>query len=138
MRMPRICPATFSASAGVLASLMPPALPRLPAGTCAFTTQGPIFAAAIAASAALMHKMPRGTGMPAGARISDFAACSSKFMICFLLVAAMRTVEGRLPLPERCAELRPYFFQYAPNNSSSLGLSSGMVVTRWVMLRKCL
>ena len=59
---------------------MPPALPRLPAGTCALMTQGPIFAAAIAASAAVMQSVPRGTGMPAGVRISDFAACSSKFM----------------------------------------------------------
>ena len=69
-----------AASAGVPASLMPPALPRLPAGTCALTTQGPILAAAIAASASEMQTMPRGTGIPAGARINDFAACSSKFM----------------------------------------------------------
>ena len=112
--MPRIWPATFSASSGVLASLMPPALPRLPVGTCAFTTHGPICAAAIAASFALMHSMPRGTAMPAGARISAFAACSSKFITCRISSSRRRTA------------------------ASSLGLSSGMVVTRWVMLRKFL
>src|SRR5262245_35454730 len=80
MRIPRICPAAFCASSGVPASLMPPALPRLPVGTCALITQGPIFAAAIAASDALMHRIARGTGIPAGVRISDFAACSSKFI----------------------------------------------------------
>ncbi len=32
----------------------------------------------------------------------------------------------------------PYFAQYLPNSASSLGLSSGMVVTRWVMLMKFL
>ncbi len=33
---------------------------------------------------------------------------------------------------------RPYLFQCGPNSSSSLGLSSGITVTRCVMLRKCL
>src|SRR5262245_11189680 len=80
MRMPRIWLAACFASSGPAASLIPPALPRLPVGTCAFTTQGPIFAAAIAASAALMQSVPRGTGMPAGVKTSDFAAYSSKFM----------------------------------------------------------
>src|SRR5262245_23600358 len=80
MRMPIIWRAACLASSGPAASLMPPALPRLPAGTCAFTTQGPIFAAAIAASAVLMQRMPRGTGMPAGVKTSDFAAYSSKFI----------------------------------------------------------
>src|SRR5215467_8741428 len=80
MRIPRICPAALCASSGVGASLMPPALPRSPVGTCALITQGPIFAAAIAASAAVIHRIPRGTGIPAGVRISDFAACSSKFI----------------------------------------------------------
>ena len=32
----------------------------------------------------------------------------------------------------------PYFSQCAPNNSSSDGLSSAIVVTKWVMLMKCL
>src|SRR5690348_3343888 len=86
MLMPRICPANFSASAGVLASLMPPALPRFPVGTCAFTTHGPICAAALAASFALMHRMPRGTGMAAGASTSALAAFSSKFMGTLLAV----------------------------------------------------
>src|SRR6187402_2466821 len=80
MRMPRICAAASSASSGPAASLIPPALPRLPAGTCAFTTQDPMFAATIAASAALMQSLPHGTGMPAGVKTCDFAACSSKFM----------------------------------------------------------
>src|SRR6185437_6183687 len=80
MRMPRICPAASLASSGPAASLIPPALPRLPAGTCALTTQGPIFAAAMAASAGLMQSLPRGTGMPAGVKTSDFEAYSSKFM----------------------------------------------------------
>jgi hypothetical protein len=59
---------------------MPPALPRFPTGTCALTTQGPICAAAIAASFALRHRIARSTGMAAGASTSDLAACSSKFI----------------------------------------------------------
>jgi hypothetical protein len=80
MRIPRPRLAACFASSGPAASLIPPALPRLPAGTCALTTQGPIFAAAMAASAALIQSAPRGTGMPAGVKTSDFAACSSKFI----------------------------------------------------------
>jgi hypothetical protein len=38
----RIAAATAPASSGLSAVLIPPALPRLPVGTWAFTTQGPI------------------------------------------------------------------------------------------------
>src|SRR5215475_2035422 len=78
--MPRICSAVLRASSDVRASLMPPAFPRLPAGTCALTTQGPIFVAAVAASAAVLQSIPRSVGMPAAFRTSDLAACSSKFI----------------------------------------------------------
>src|SRR5665647_1407207 len=89
MVMPRIWPAICSASAAVPASLMPPALPRLPVGTCALTTQGPICVAAFFACAAVVHRMPRGIGIPAGPSTSDFAACSSKFI---MLSAVFRPV----------------------------------------------
>src|SRR5262245_7967273 len=59
---------------------MPPALPRLPAGTCALITQGPSLAAAMAASAAFVQRTPCGTGTPAACKTNDLAACSSKFI----------------------------------------------------------
>src|SRR3989304_56543 len=92
--MPRICDATCSASAGVLASLMPPALPRLPVGPWALPPQGPISPAAVAAPAAPVTRMPRGTGMPAGESTSDFAACSSKFMNLLAVFFPMRAVQS--------------------------------------------
>src|SRR5689334_21160457 len=100
MRMPMIFSAACPASSGDPASLIPPALPRFPVGTCALITQGPILAAAIAASAAEMHSRPRGTGILAGARISDFAACSSKFMRVSLLQCLSCVVAG-LSRPSR-------------------------------------
>ncbi len=39
-------------------------------------------------------------------------------------------------LPDGVHQSRPYFAIYAPNKSSSVGLSSAKVVTRWVMLMK--
>src|SRR5262245_27212350 len=78
--MPSICVAAFRASSGVPARLMPPALPRLPAGTCALITQGPSLAAAMAASAAFVQRTPCGSGMPAARKTNDLAACSSKFI----------------------------------------------------------
>jgi hypothetical protein len=45
----------------------------------------------MAASAPLIQSVPRGTGMPAGVKTSDFAACSSKFiqqLMAFAIVMA--------------------------------------------------
>src|SRR3546814_176603 len=76
--MPRMAPAWLRASAGSAASRMPPALPRLPVGTCAFTTQGPISRAAASASAAFDARRASGTSILAAAS-SGLAAFSSKF-----------------------------------------------------------
>src|SRR5262245_38748663 len=78
MRMPRTSAAARSASSGVAASLIPPALPRLPAATCALTTEGPSAAAAALASAGLAQSTLRGTAMPAGVSTLALPTCSSK------------------------------------------------------------
>ena len=77
--MARIARAALAASSAVSAVLIPPALPRLPAGTCAFTTQAPSSAAAEDASSAEVTSLLFGTAMPA-ASSNGFAACSSKFI----------------------------------------------------------
>src|SRR5690606_28537884 len=71
MRMPRIFPATSFASAGDFASLTPPALPRPPACTCAFTTTvEPNCCAARSTSSGVVATTPGGTGTPCAVRIS--------------------------------------------------------------------
>src|ERR1700746_592730 len=70
MSLPMICSAAARASSGVRASLMPPALPRPPTGTCAFTATGPSRAHAAAASSGVCATPPGGTAMPSAARIS--------------------------------------------------------------------
>src|SRR5450830_2051512 len=77
--MPMMALAWVLASSGVAASLMPPALPRLPVGTWALTTTGPIRAATSTASSGVFASPPLGTAMPCLAR-SGLAACSSKFI----------------------------------------------------------
>src|SRR5438552_14954061 len=63
--MPRIWPAACSAAAGSSASLMPPALPRPPACTCALTTTLPLSRWAIArACAGVSATSPFGTATP--------------------------------------------------------------------------
>src|SRR4030095_1740174 len=63
--MPRICCAARWAPSGSSASLIPPALPRPPACTCAFTTTLPPRRAATArASAGVVAASPAGTGTP--------------------------------------------------------------------------
>ena len=79
MVMPRMLAAAALASSALAASLMPPALPRLPVGTCALTTHGPIRRAASPASSGVRASTPFGVAIPA-ARNSGLAACSSKFM----------------------------------------------------------
>ena len=64
MSMPMIWPAAARASSAVLASLMPPALPRPPTGTCALTATGPSFSNAATASSGLRATMPGGIAMP--------------------------------------------------------------------------
>src|ERR1700704_4936841 len=63
--MPRICAAACSAAVGLSASLMPPALPRPPACTCALTTTVPPSRCAIArACAGVSATSPLGTATP--------------------------------------------------------------------------
>src|SRR5262249_40870478 len=63
--MPRICCAARWAASGSSAGLMPPALPRPPACTCAFTTTlPPIRAATARASAGVAATSPAGTATP--------------------------------------------------------------------------
>src|SRR2546427_5851491 len=63
--MPRIWPAACSAAAGSSASLMPPALPRPPACTCALTTTLPPSRWAIVrACAGVSATSPFGTATP--------------------------------------------------------------------------
>src|SRR5688572_28938339 len=71
--------AASAASLGVPARRMPPALPRLPVGTCALTTHGPSAPAASPASSGVAHSLPRRIWIPAWAT-TGLAACSSKFM----------------------------------------------------------
>src|SRR5688572_6912986 len=70
MSIPRIASACVRASAGVFATLMPPAFPRPPTWTCAFTTHGPepIPRAAASTSAGVVATRPSGMEMPARAR----------------------------------------------------------------------
>ena len=69
--MPRICFAAASAAAGSSASFTPPALPRPPACTCAFTTTCPPSLAAMAlAWAGVSATSPLGTGTPNSRRIA--------------------------------------------------------------------
>ena len=79
MLMPRMAAAADSASAALAATLMPPALPRLPVGTCALSTHGPSLSAICAASAGVAARAPCGVSIPA-ARNKGLAACSSKFI----------------------------------------------------------
>src|SRR6267143_2150100 len=63
--MPRIWTAACSAAVGLSASLMPPALPRPPACTCALTTTVPPSRCAIArACAGVSATSPLGTATP--------------------------------------------------------------------------
>src|SRR5256885_17095669 len=70
MSMPMMCAAAFRASSAVFASLMPPALPRPPTGTCALTATGPSLENAATASSGVRATMPGGMGMPSEASTS--------------------------------------------------------------------
>src|SRR5450759_3467017 len=70
MSMPMICAAAWRASSGDFASLMPPALPRPPTGTWAFTATGPSSAQASAACSGVRATLPDGMGMPSAASTS--------------------------------------------------------------------
>src|ERR1700680_1954144 len=70
MSMPMICDAACRASSGDFASLMPPALPRPPTGTCALTATGPSSAQACAACSGVRATLPGGMGMPREASTS--------------------------------------------------------------------
>ena len=68
MSSPRISRAFSSASSGVAASLIPPALPRPPVSTCALTTTGPPSSSAAArASSGERREPPLGDGDPVAA-----------------------------------------------------------------------
>src|SRR5579859_2036456 len=79
MSIPMIWRAASAASSGVFASLMPPALPRPPTGTWAFTATGPISRQAAAASSGVRATFPGGMAMPKEARTS-LAWYSRSFM----------------------------------------------------------
>jgi len=69
--MPRIALAFSFASAGVLQNFTPPALPRPPACTWAFTITGTPYSFAIASAAAgVVATCPSGIGTPNPRRIS--------------------------------------------------------------------
>src|SRR5687767_9809262 len=69
--MPRMADAFSRASAASLASFTPPALPRPPACTCAFTTTCfPIRAAICCTSSGVVATSPGGIGTPRARRIS--------------------------------------------------------------------
>src|SRR3979409_2593707 len=70
MSIPMICAAAARASSGVFASLIPPALPRPPTGTCALTATGPSSEHAAAASSGVRATLPGGIGMPSEASTS--------------------------------------------------------------------
>src|SRR3989449_2272200 len=70
MSMPMTGAAALGASSAVFASLMPPALPRPPTGTCALTATGPSLEKAATASSGVRATMPGGIGMPSEARTS--------------------------------------------------------------------
>src|SRR6266550_2507602 len=104
MSIPMICSAALLASSGVRASLIPPALPRPPTGTCALTATGPSLAHAAAASSALRTTSPGGIAMPSEARTSlawysrSFTSgCGVEWAIQVLVVVAVPAVaEGVL------------------------------------------
>src|SRR6202521_3653827 len=81
MSIPMICAAAWRASSGDFTSLMPPALPRPPTGTCALTATGPSSAQAFAASSGVRATLPGGIGMPSDARTS-LAWYSRSFTTC--------------------------------------------------------
>jgi hypothetical protein len=65
MSMPRMFPAWVRTSSASAASLMPPALPRPPTCTWAFTTTGyPMRSAAATASSTVVTASPGDTGIP--------------------------------------------------------------------------
>src|SRR5215472_5303263 len=70
MSMPMICSAALRASSADLASLMPPAFPRPPTGTCALTAIGPRFSKASTASSGVGATFPGGIAMPSEASTS--------------------------------------------------------------------
>src|SRR5260370_20858302 len=98
MSMPMICCAAIRASSGVCASLMPPALPRPPTGTCDFTATGPSLAQAAAASSEVRATAPGGIEMPTEERTS-FAWYSRSFTLLRGLEGAGRLRVLRVVVP---------------------------------------
>ncbi len=94
--MPRICAATCFGFRRRVRELDAAGLAALAGRHLRLDHAGPDLAPRpCAASAALAHRMPRGTAMPAGARISAFAACSSKFITCRISSSKRRTIALR-------------------------------------------
>src|SRR5438874_2386154 len=96
MSMPMICSAALRASPALLTSLIPPALPRPPTGTWAFTASGPSFSNAAAASSGLRATTPGGIGIPSEASTS-LAWYSRSFMGSSILS------QGDVAVPTRAA-----------------------------------
>src|SRR5438067_13843494 len=89
MSMPMICWAARRASSAEPASLMPPALPRPPTGTCALTATGPSLANAAAASSGLRATTPGGIAMP-----SEASTSLAWYSRSFTTLRSRRGVEG--------------------------------------------
>src|SRR5258706_3250110 len=105
MSIPMICWAAARASSGVLASLIPPALPRPPTGTWALIATGPSSAQAAAASSGVWATRPGGIGMPREAR-SSLAWYSRSFNSRLSVLAQRKPpIVALHPVPFRVLEL---------------------------------
>src|SRR5229473_6407308 len=104
MSMPMICWAAARASAGALASLMPPALPRPPTGTWALTATGPRSAQAAAASSGVRATLPAGIAIPS-VDSTSFAWYSRSFKSRLSVLAQRKApVVALHPVPFRVLE----------------------------------
>src|SRR5579864_5577772 len=99
MSIPMIFRAASRASSGVLARMMPPALPRPPTGTWALTATGPSAEQAAAASSGVRATLPGGIAMPSEAR-SSLAWYSRSFKS---RLSVLATSEGDVAVPFRAA-----------------------------------
>src|SRR5437588_6017976 len=128
MSIPMICSAACRASSALRASLIPPALPRPPTGTWAFTASGPIFSNAAAASSALRATTPGGIGMPSDARTS-LAWYSRSFKSAITVLAqAQPPIVAAHPMPLRILEVG-FTEQLKPDTSADA--VGGRVIDGW-------
>src|SRR4030081_1820503 len=104
MSIPMIACAAARASSGVAASLMPPALPRPPTGTCALTATGPSSAQAAAPSSGVRATLPAGIAIPS-VDSTSFAWYSRSFKSRLSVLAQRKApVVALHPVPFRVLE----------------------------------